>query len=96
MKGLLLGCLFSIEGCALTLGSLIFLSQTKGDSVYWEYYKVFTSNNLCNVPIKTGSSIAAYVLIAIVTLLGIALFCYSAKKYKPRVRGRALSYYLVS
>jgi len=63
--------------------------------VYWEYYKFFISDDLCNVPIKTGSLIAGYVLIAIVILLGIAIFCYSAKKYKPRVRGRALSYYLV-
>ena len=96
MKGLLLGCLFFIEGCALTLGSLLFVSQKKGDSVYWEYYKAFTSDDLCDIPIEAGSSIAAYIIIAVVTLLGIALFCYSAKKYKPRVRGRALSYYLIS
>lgn len=95
MKGLLLGCLFFIEGCALTLGSLLFVSQFKGDTVYWEYYKTISSDDLCTAPKETGSSLAAYMLIAIVTLLGIALFCYSAKKYKSRVRDKALNYYLI-
>ena len=97
MKGLLLGCLFFIEGCAVTLGSLLFVSQSKGDTVYWEYYKTIASDDLCEAAEEreTGSSLAAYTLIAIVTLLGIALFCYSAKKYKPRVRGEAQNYYLV-
>ena len=98
MKGLLLGCLFFIEGCALTLGSLLFLSQSKGDTVYWEYYKTIAGDDLCEAAKErvTGSSLTAYTLIAIVTLLGIALFCYSAKKYVPRVRGKALRYYLLT
>ena len=98
MKGLLLGCLFFIEGCAVTLGSLLFVLQSKGDTVYWEYYKTIASDDLCEAAEEreTGSSLAAYTVIAIVTLLCIALFWYSAKKYKLRVRDKALRYYLVT
>ena len=96
MKGLLLGCLFFIEGLALTLGSLLFVSQSKGDTVWWEYYRTIDSDDLCKASRETGSSLAAYTLIAITTFLGIALFCYSAKKYKTRVRGEAQPYYLIT
>ena len=98
MKGLLLGCLFFIEGCALTLATLLFVTQSKGDTAYWEYYKTISNNDLCEAAKEreTGSSLAAYTVIAIVTVLCIALFWYSAKKYKLRVRDRALRYYLVT
>ena len=98
MKGLLLGCLFFIEGCALTLATLLFVTQSKGGKVYWEYYKTIAKDDLCEATkeIETGSSLAAYTFIAIMTLLGFALFYYSAKKYKLRVRDRALRYYLIT
>jgi len=95
MKGLLLGCLFFIEGCAMTLGSLLFLSQSKGKTVYWEYYRSIKSDDFCCVKeVDTGSCISAYVIFALITVLGILLFGISAKKYKTRVRGRALKYYM--
>ena len=96
MKGLLLGCLFFIEGCALTLATLLLVTQSKGDTVYWEYSnKTIASDDLCKEK-ETGLSLAAYTFIAIVTLLSFALFCYSTKKYKLRVRDKALRYYLIT
>jgi len=95
MKGLLLGCLFFTEGLALTLGSLLFLSQSKGSTRYWEYFKPIEKDaNYCNVAIKAGSSISGYVIIAIITFLGIVLFFYSAKNYKSRIRGTSLKYFV--
>ena len=95
MKGLLLGCLFFIEGCAMTLGSLLFLSQSRGMTVYWEYFRVIPkTDDFCSVKVDTGSCLSAYVIIALITILGILLFSFSAKKYKTRVRGRALKYYM--
>jgi len=95
MKGLLLGCLFFIEGCAMTLGSLLFLSQLKGKTVYWEYYRSIPKNeDFCSVEVDTGSCLSAYVIFVLITVLGILLFGISAKKYKTRVRGRALKYYM--
>ena len=95
MKGLLLGFLFFIEGCAITLGSLLFLSQSGGRTVFWEYFRIMLKDeNLCDINIYTGSCFASYVIFTVITILGILLFCISARKYKTRVRGRALRYYL--
>jgi len=41
MKGLLLGCFFFMQGIAVVLGSLLILSQSKGNSKYWEHFKSF-------------------------------------------------------
>ena len=83
----------------MTLGSLLFVSQSGGDSPFWEYFKVIKTNCIkpncfCQAKVDTGSSVSAYVIIALITFLGILLFCFSAKKYKTRVRGCALRYYL--
>ena len=95
MKGLLLGCLFFTEGLALTLGSLLFLSQSKGSSVYWEYFSTIEKDaNYCDVSVEAGSSISAYIIIAIITFLGIVLFFYSARNYKSRIRGNSLKYFM--
>ena len=95
MKGLLLGCLFFTEGLALTLGSLLFLSQTNGRTVFWEYFRTIKKNaNYCDVPVEAGSCISAYTIIAIVTFLGIVLFFYSARSYKSRIRGKSLKYFM--
>ena len=98
MKGLLLGFLFFIEGCAMTLGSFLFLSQSGGKTVFWEYFRfmprVWDEKNLCKTEVYTGSCLASYVIFTVITILGILLFCVSARKYKIRVRGRALRYYM--
>ena len=91
MKGLLLGCLFFTEGFSMNIGSLLILSQSKGTSVYWEFLKSIA--NLCDASADAGSCFASYTIIAIITLLGIILFVYSAKNYKTRIRDDALRYY---
>ena len=78
----------------MTLGSLLFVSQLGGDSPFWEYFRVIKTNCFCQAKVDTGSSVSAYVIITLITFLGILLFYFSAKKYKTRVRGSALRYYL--
>ena len=93
MKGLLLGCFFFIYGSAATLGSLLILSQSDGTQVYWEYLRLLS--NPCKATLDaSGSCVAAYTVITVVTILGSMLFCYSAKHYKPRTRGNALRYFM--
>ena len=75
----------------MNLGSLLILSQSKGTSVYWEYLKSLA--NLCDAHPDAGSCLTTYTIIAILTLLGILLFLYSAKNYKARIRDIALRYY---
>ena len=58
------------------------------------YYNTVDNHNLCNASRDSGLPFAAYILIAIV--MCIVLFCYSAKKYKPRVWGKAQAYYLIT
>ena len=104
MKGLLLGCFFFMQGIAVVLGSLLFLSQSKGNSKYWEHFKSFSSyytykNNSrwCDIKedeIHAGSCITAYSLTTIVIVFGIIIFLYSARKYRIRIRGSALKYFL--
>ena len=77
----------------MTIGSLLFLSQSHKRTVYWEYFRDISDDDFCNAEIDTGSCLASYVIFTVVTLLGILLFCYSAKKYRTRVRGKALKYY---
>ena len=79
----------------MTLGSLLFISQSGRTTPVWQYFKIISKDeDLCNVDVYTGSAISSYVIFTIVTILGILLFCYSARKYKTRVRDRALRYYL--
>ena len=99
MKGLLLGFLFFIEGCAMVLGSLLFITQSGGKTVWWEYFRIIPKHmNFCcsHYDVDTGSCLSAYVIFTIIAILGILLFCFSARKYKTRVRGRALRYYLTN
>lgn len=77
----------------MTLGSLLFLSQSGGKTVFWEYFRVIPKDRIpCDV--YTGSCLASYVIFTVITILGILLFYFSARKYKTRVRGRALRYYM--
>lgn len=94
MKGSLLGCLFFVEGLAMTLGSLLFISQSKTETIFWTYFRSISVNDYCCSEVETGSCLSSYVIFTIITFLGILLFCFSAKKYKTRVRGRALQYYM--
>ena len=75
----------------MNIGSLLIVSQSKGTSVYWEFLKSLA--NLCDAHANAGSCFASYTIIAIIILLGIFLFVYSAKNYKTRIRDDALRYY---
>ena len=79
----------------MTIGSLLFLSQSQGKTIFWEYFRAISDDDddFCNADIDTGSCLASYVIFTVITLLGILLFCYSANKYRTRVRGKALKYY---
>ena len=94
MKGLLLGSLFFIEGCAMTLGSLLFLSQSGRKTVFWEYFRIMSKDENLSCDVYTGSCLASYAIFTLITILGILLFFFSARKYKARVRDRALRYYM--
>ena len=85
----------------MTLGSLLFLSQSGRKTEFWEYFRIIPKDEelckvgeLCKVDVSTGSCLASYVIFTIITILGILLFCFSARKYRTRVRGRALRYYM--
>ena len=79
----------------MTIGSLLFLLQSQGKSIFWEYFRAISDDeDFCKAEIDTGSCLASYVIFTVITLLGILLFCYSAKKYRTRVRGQALMYYM--
>ena len=81
----------------MALGSLLFIIQSGGNTVWWEYFRVIPKRiKDCSSidDFDAGSCLSAYVIFAIVTILGILLFCFSARKYKTRVRGTALRYYL--
>ena len=82
----------------MVLGSLLFLAQSKGTQIYWQYFKVIREDicdalNSSTVP-DAGSCLSAYVIIVVITFLGTLLFLYSAKHYKIRIRGNALRYFL--
>ena len=80
----------------MILGSLLFLSQSRGRTLAWEYFRsrIITDDDICNAEVETGSCLSSYIVFAIITVLGIVLFCFSAKKYRIRVRGTSLKYYL--
>ena len=80
----------------MTMGSLLFLSQSQGKTIIWEYFRAISDDvdDFCDAEIDTGSCLASYVIFTVITFLGILLFCYSAKKYRTRVRGKALKYYM--
>ena len=104
MKGLLLGCFFFIQGIAVALGSLVLLSQSKWNSKLWQHFKLFSNyfmyknkSSWCDInknEVDAGTCLPVYVLTTIVILFGITLFLYSARKYRIRMRGNALKYFL--
>ena len=78
----------------MILGSLLFLLQSRGRTLAWEYLRVITDDDVCNAEVETGSCLSSYIVFIVITILGIVLFCFSAKKYRIRVRGISLKYYL--
>ena len=79
----------------MTMGSLLILLQSQGKNIVWEYFRAISDDvdDFCDAEIDTGSCLSSYVIFTVITFLGLLLFCYSAKKYKIRVRGKALMYY---
>ena len=74
---------------------IVFITITR-KTIFWEYFRAISDDedDFCNTEIDAGSCLSSYVIFTVITLLGILLFCYSAKKYRTRVRGQALMYYM--
>ena len=55
----------------MTMGSLLFLSQSRGKTIIWEYFRAISDDvdDFCDAEIDTGSCLASYVIFTVVTLL---------------------------
>ena len=94
MKGLLLGCLFSTEGFAMLLGSLLFVVLSKIDSSVFRTFNICYSEDICKcIDDDNGFAIGLYAVVVVIALISFVMFRYAVHKYVIRKRDRDQKYF---
>jgi len=94
MKGVLLGCLFSTEGFAMLLGSLLFVVLSQIDSSVFRTFNVCYNEDVCSCSDDdNGFAIGLYAVVAAIALISFVLFRYAVSKYIVRKRDRDQKYF---
>jgi len=94
MKGVLLGCLFSTEGFAMLLGSLLFVLLSKIDGSIFRTFNICYSEDICKCSDNdNGFAIGLYVVVLAIALISFVMFRYAVHKYIVRKRDRDQKYF---
>lgn len=92
MKGVLIGCLFTTEGVAMLLGSLLFAIVGRVHSNVTEVFQTCSSPCTCNND-SNGFAIALYATIVVIALISFAMFRCVVHKFVVRKRENDLLYF---
>jgi len=96
MKGVLIGCLFTTEGVAMLLGSLLFIILAKfhTDTNVTHIFETCYSSSPCDCNNTTnGYAIALYATIVFIALISFIMFRCVVHRFVVRKREKDLIYF---
>ena len=92
MKGVLIGCLFTTEGIAMLLGSLLFAILAKFQTNVTDVFGTCTSPCTCKND-SNGFAIALYTVIVVIALFSFIIFRCVVHRFVVRKRENDLLYF---
>ena len=92
MKGVLIGCLFTTEGIAMLLGSLLFVVLTESHTNLTEVFGTCSSPCTCKND-SNSFAVALYTIVVIIALLSFIMFRCVVRRFVVRKRENDLVYF---
>ena len=92
MKGVLIGCLFTTEGIAMLLGSVLFAILAKVQTNVTGVFKTCSSPCTCSNN-SSGFAIALYSIVVVIALISFVMFRCVVRNFVVRKRENDLIYF---